>query len=267
MDFPIEYYPGRSFFHRLDPRAKLVFLLFFTVVIAAIQHIYVVVAVFLTVIALWCLAGLPLRTMGGYLRMWGGLMAFLFVVHAIMHPGEVVLINPLIPPFVPLIGGRGSVTKEGILFAFTITVRQLALISILPLVSMTTPIHLFALGLVRFGLPYQLAYTITTALNMIPVLQAELRIIMDAQRLRAFGAFEKGNPIARMKAYPLLVTPLVIGAMRRAQLSAVAMESRGFGAKGKRTYIEDITFKPKDWVFICLTTLYCLAALLVNFLG
>lgn len=267
MDSLIEYYPGRSFFHRLDPRAKIIFLLVFTIVIFVIQHTYVAMAVLLTVTALWCLARLPLRIMGGYLKMWGGLIAFLFVVQVILHPGEVILINPLIPPFVPLIGGKGNITGEGVIFAFLIAARLLAIIPILPLVSMTTPVHLFTLGLVRLGLPYQLAYTITTALNLVPTLQAEAGLIMDAQRLRAFRAFEKGSPIAKLKAYPLLVTPLVIGAMRRAQLTAVAMESRGFGAKSKRTYIEDIAMKPSDWVFIALVALYCLAALLVNFLS
>ncbi len=262
----IKYHPGRSFFHQLDPRAKIAFLLLFTMVIPFIRHIYIAVAMLLTVTALWCMARLPLRIMGDYLKMWGGLIAFLFVVQAILHPGEAVLINPLIPPSVPLIGGKGGITEEGILFAVLITARLLAIIPILPLVTMTTPIHLFVLGLVRLGLPYQLAYTVTTALNLIPTLQAEARVIMDAQRLRAFRAFERGNPIVRMKAYPLLVTPLVIGAMRRAQLIAIAMESRGFGAKEERTYIEDIAMKPSDWVFIGLTVAYCLIALLTNFL-
>jgi len=267
MDSPVEYYPGRSLFHRLDPRAKIIFLLLFTIVIFVTQHIHVAVAVLLTVIALWCIARLPLRTMGSHLKMWGGLIAFLFVVQVVLRPGEVILINPLIPPSVPLIGGKGNITGEGVLFAFLIVARLLAIIPILPLVSMTTPIHLLTLGFVRLGLPYQLAYTITTALNLIPTLQAEARLITDAQKLRAFRTFEKGGPIAKLKAYPLLVTPLVIGAMRRGQLTAVAMESRGFGAKGKRTYIEDIAMKPRDSAFIALVALYCLAALLMNFLS
>jgi energy-coupling factor transport system permease protein len=235
--------------------------------IFTIQDVYLAAIVLLTVIALWCIARLPLHTMGGYFKMLGGIIVFLFVVQAILYPGEVILIEPIIPSFVPLIGSKGNITEEGVLFGFFITTRLLAIISILALVSMTTPIDRLTLGLVRLKLPYQFAYIITTALNLIPVLKAEAGAIMDAQRLRAFRTFEKRNPIAKMKAYPLLVTPLVIGAMRRAKLVAIAMESRGFGAKRERVYIEDIAMKPGDWVFIVLTILYCLAILLVNFLS
>ncbi|TET16149.1 MAG: energy-coupling factor transporter transmembrane protein EcfT [Dehalococcoidia bacterium] len=263
----IECYPGQSLFHRLDPRAKIVFLLLFTTVIFIIQHIYLAVVVLLIVIALWGVARLPLRSLGGYFKMLSGILVFLFVVQATLYPGEVILIDPIIPSSVPLIGGKGNITEEGILFGFFITTRLLTMILILPLVSMTTPIDRLTLGLVRLGLPYQLAYITTTALNQVAVLKAEAGVIMDAQRLRAFRTFEKGNPIAKMKAYPLLVTPLVIGAMHRAKLVAIAMESRGFGAKGERVYIEDIAMKPSDWVFIALTVLYCLVVLLANFLS
>lgn len=267
MSSLIECYSGQSLFHRLDPRVKIIFLLLFTTVIFIIQHIYLALVVLLTVIALWCVAGLPLRSMSGYFKMLGGILVFLFVVQATLYPGEVILIDPIIPSSVPLIGGKGNITEEGILFGFFITTRLLTMVSILPLVSMTTPIDRLALGLVRLRLPYQLAYMITTALNLVPVLKAEAGVIMDAQRLRAFRTFEKGNPVAKMKAYPLLVTPLVIGAMHRAKLVAIAMESRGFGAKGERVYIEDIAMKPSDWVFIALTVLYCLVVLLANFLS
>ncbi len=267
MSALIEYHPGQSLFHRLDPRAKIVFLLLFTTVIFIIQHIYLAVVVLLIVIALWGVARLPLRSLGGYFKMLSGILVFLFVVQATLYPGEVILIDPIIPPSVPLIGGKGNITEEGILFGFFIMTRLLTMILILPLVSMTTPIDRLTLGLVRLRLPYQLAYITTTALNLVAVLKAEAGVIMDAQRLRAFRTFEKGNPIAKMKAYPLLVTPLVIGAMHRAKLVAIAMESRGFGAKGERVYIEDIAMKPSDWVFIALTVLYCLVVLLANFLS
>jgi len=267
MSSLIEYYSGQSLFHRLDPRAKIIFLVLFTTVIFIIQHIYLAIVVLLIVIALWCVARLPLRSMGGYFKMLGSIIVFLFVVQAMLYPGQVILIDSIIPPSVPLIGGKGNITEEGILFGFFITTRLLAMVSILPLVVMTTPINRFTLGLVRLRLPYQLAYIITTALNLVPVLKAEVGVIMDAQRLRAFRTFEKGSLIAKLKAYPLLVTPLVIGAMRRAELIDVAMQSRGFGAKRERAYIEDIAMKPSDWVFTALTVLCCLAVLLANFLS
>ena len=121
-------------------------------------------------------------------------------------------------------------------------------------------------SLVRMGLPYRLAYTVTTALNLIPTLQAEAGVIRDAQRLRAFQAFEKGTFLDKLKAYPPLVTPLIIGAMRRAQLMAIAMDSRAFGSGASRTYIQDIRMRVGDWLFVGFSILYAGAIAAARFL-
>jgi len=181
--------------------------------------------------------------------------AFLFVIQAIFYPGETALIKPLIP-----IGrGFGQVTLEGILFSVLLALRLMAMIIMLPLISFTTPVQNFALGMVKIGLPYTLAYTMTTALNLVPLLQTETQVIVDAQKLRAMQTFEKGKLGEKLRAYPALVTPLVIGSMRRAQLMAVAMDSRAFGASKKRTYMEDIDMDAVDWIFLAATIIFTIA--------
>lgn len=266
MSTLVQYIPGDTFFHRLDPRSKIVFMLLITAVIFIVQNIWVASAVLLTLIIIWFLAGLPFSVLKGLGEAMVGIMVFLFVVQMLLYPGETVLIQPIIPRFVPLIGGLGRIALEGILFALLLSLRLLAMIIVLPLVSMTTPVHIFSLGLVRMGLPYRLAYTTTTALNLIPILQAEANVIVDAQRLRALQVFEKGKFLDKLKAYPPLVTPLVIGAMRRAQLIAVAMDSRAFGATKDRTYIQDIQMRAMDWAFIAFSVLYTMLAVAANYL-
>lgn len=250
------YFPGNTFFHKLDPRAKIAFLFLMSIVIFAIQNLYLSLLVLATMLVLWALARLPMALIIGYFKALIPVMIFLFVVQAIFYPGETILVKPLIPGFVPLIGGTGRITEEGILFSLLLSLRLMAMVSLLPLVSMTTPVHILALGLVRLGLPYRMAYTTTTALNLVPILQLEAGVIVDAQRLRAMQTFEKGKLLEKLKAYPALVTPLVIGAMRRAQLMAVAMDSRAFGASEKRTYLDDIEMSLVDWIFVFLAVVY-----------
>jgi len=257
----IQYVPGDSFFHRLDPRAKIVFMLLMTTIVFVIQRIWIAAAVWLSLLALWRVARLPFSILKQMSKALLGITVFLFVVQALFYPGQTSLIYPIIPETVPIIGGVGRITLEGILFAVLIALRLFAMVLILPLVSLTTPVQLLALGLVRLGLPYSLTYAMTTAINLIPVLQDEANVIVDAQRLRAMQVFEKGRFWEKLRAYPPLVTPLVIGAMRRAQLIAVAMDSRAFGASKNRTYIQDIRMRLSDWVFMGATVLY--AALVV----
>jgi energy-coupling factor transport system permease protein len=225
-----------------------------------VQKIYIAAFILVVMVFLWILAKLPGSVLWGFMKILLPIIGFLFVVQAIFYPGTTALIKPLIP-----IGkGIGQITLEGLLFAVLLAMRLMAMIIMLPLVSFTTPVQSFALGMVKMGLPYKLAYTLTTALNLVPILQTETGVIVDAQKLRAMQTFEKGKIGEKMRAYPALVTPLVIGSMRRAQLMAVAMDSRAFGASKTRTYLEDISLHFKDWAFLIGSVLFSVGVVMAS---
>ncbi|NPV56126.1 MAG: energy-coupling factor transporter transmembrane protein EcfT [Anaerolineae bacterium] len=260
MSSLIAYYPGNSLIHRLDPRVKIIFMVIISTALFMVNDISVALVVMLIMLAVWFIARLPFSVLGGFIKVLVPIIGFLFIVQAIFYPGETALIKPLIP-----IGkGIGQVTLEGILFAVLLSLRLIAMIIMFPMVSFTTPVQNFALGMVKIGLPYTLAYTLTTALNLVPILQTETSVIVDAQRLRAMQSFEKGKMIDKLKSYPALVTPLVIGSMRRAQLMAVAMDSRAFGATKSRTYLEDISMRTVDWIILIGTFVFAIAIVVVS---
>jgi energy-coupling factor transport system permease protein len=258
----IAYYPGKTIFHRLDPRVKIIFMLLISTAIFTVKSILIAGLVLLLMVILWFVARLPLKVLMSFMKILLGIIFFLFVVQAILYPGD----TPIIKPLIPIGNGIGQITLEGILFAVLLSLRLMAMIILLPLVSFTTPVQSFALGMVKMGLPYKLAYTMTTALNLVPILQAEIGVIVDAQRLRAMKSFEKGKLGEKLRAYPALVTPLVIGSMRRAQLMAVAMDSRAFGASKNRTYLEDEHMETRDWVFLFLSVLITAGMIAGNYL-
>ncbi|MGI9861981.1 energy-coupling factor transporter transmembrane component T [Moorella naiadis] len=261
----IEYFPGDTFFHRLDPRVKILSLILTTIAIFIVQNFLVIGIIFLTILALWLNAHLPLKTLTGYFKLLLSLFALLTLLQGLFLGGPTTLLEPVIPRAVPLIGGLGRLSLEGIIFGLLLNLRLIALVALLPLVTMTTPIHLFALGLVRMGLSYKVAYTATTAINLIPTLEKETGVIMDAQKMRGFTVFEKGSFMQKMKAYPTLVVPLIIGAMRKAQIMGVAMDVRAFGTHPKRTYIEDIVMNKRDWAILVIVIVYNIAVLVANF--
>ncbi|MDD5367914.1 MAG: energy-coupling factor transporter transmembrane component T [Anaerolineaceae bacterium] len=256
----VAYYPGTSLIHCLDPRVKIIFMLIVSTSIFTVQKIYIAAIILVIMFCLWLLARLPGQVLWGLVKTLLPIIGFLFIVQAIFYPGS----TPLIRPLIPIGRGFGEITLEGILFALLLALRLVAMIIMLPLVSFTTPVQNFALGLVKMGLPYRLAFTTTTALNMVPILQAETEVIVDAQRLRAMQSFEKGGLADKLRTYPALVTPLVIGSMRRAQLMAVAMDSRAFGASKSRTYLEDIRMHGRDWVFLAFSVLFVIAVSLAS---
>ena len=134
----------------------------------------------------------------------------------------------------------------------------------LPCPDVTTTIEELALAMVKMGLSYKVAFTATTALNQLPILRSDILSIMNAQKLRGFTVFDTGKWYQKLKAFPTLVVPLVMGAMRRATLMGVAMDSRAFGSDTKRTYIMTIKTGPKDWLFLCGSLLFGTGLLAMN---
>lgn len=251
----IEYIPGKSFFHKLDPRVKIVMLLLFTFFIFSTKNFIIISFVFVLVVSLWLIARIPLKKIFSLFKLMAPIFIFIIIIQALFQVGKTDLINPVIPRFIPLIGGSGRITLEGIIFGLVISYRLLTLVILMPLIIMTTEVDYFALGLVKFGMPYKIAYMATTALNMIPSLEEQTKTIMEAQKLRAFTVFEEGKFYEKLKAYPTLVVPMVIGAMKKAMLIGVAMDARAFGCNRKRTYVAQIEFTLIDYlslIFIIL---------------
>lgn len=263
----LDYHYGDSYIHRMDPRVKMILLILLTIVVFMISNFYVLLAMFALVMLVWKTANLPLKNIIGYMKFLLSLVAFLIVLQGLFFSSgsnPIILVHPIIPESVPVIGGHGTVYLDGILFGLILGFRLLTLVCIMPIFVMTTTIGETALGLVKLGMNYKYAYMTTTALNLIPTLQDEARVVMDAQKMRGFQVFETGKFMEKMRAYSTLVVPLVVGAMRRAQLMGVAMEARAFGVKKTRTYRDELNMRKIDLAAGVLVALICVGMVYFN---
>jgi energy-coupling factor transport system permease protein len=114
----------------------------------------------------------------------------------------------------------------------------------------------------KIGFPaHDLAMMMSIALRFIPAFTEETDKIMKAQASRG-SDFESGNIFARIKSYVPILVPLVVGAFKRAEDMAVAMESRCYRGGEGRTKFKVLTFGKPD-VVICIMTLIFGAAVIV----
>lgn len=260
----IKYHAGESFLHKLDPRVKIIMLLILTILVFVTRNFPVLGLVFLLIMICWKVSGISIRELGGYLKLLVGLVLFVVLIQTLFQGGETILISPIIPDFVPLIGGMGSIAVEGVLFGLLLGFRLMVIMCLMPLIIMTTRVRDLALGFVKLGLPYRYAFMITTALNQVPVLQEQIATITDAQKLRAFTAFEDGGTLQKLKSYPALVVPLVMGSMKKSTLIGTAMDVRSFGSRPERTYLHDIAMHGADWAFLCFILAFCAGMFTLN---
>lgn len=259
-----QFCPGDSIFHKLDPRVKLLLILSVSIAIFSVSNLVVVSALFVVVFLVWLFCKLPIRNLAKMFKILIPFFIFLILIQALWYPGKYILVQPLIPAAVPVIGGYGQISLDGILHGVMICLRLSVLMNLIPLLTTTTEIEAIVLGLVQTGLPYKFAYMATTAMNMVPTFVEEMNTIKNAQLLRACTVFEEGNLAQKIKAYPALIVPLVIGAMRRAQSMGIAMDARSFAVYKERTYINELVWHKKDTVALCMVILAVAGMIALN---
>jgi energy-coupling factor transport system permease protein len=194
------------------------------------------------------------------------LVLFIIFFHTFFGPGENYIIIPLFPASFPVFGGMGSLKWEGFILGLIVINRLIAIMILFPVFTETTPAHKIAAGLCSLGINYRYAFIITTAFNLVPVFREDALVIMEAQKLRGMRSFEEGSFFSKLQTYPHLVLPLVLGAMRKAQLSSIAMDSRAYGIYKTRTWLD----KPKMnyYDFFCITgcLIFFVSILIINYL-
>ena len=259
----IDFRPGDSFMHKCDPRVKVLILLVMSIIVFVCENLFVVTAMALIFLAQWFICKLPMKDIKGFLKVVTGMMGFIIVLQIIFYgdPDTAMWIYRF-PEETPVIGGMGF-KWDGLFFGILLAIRFYALIMLLPTIVKTTRLDLLSLGIQGLGMNYKIAYMATTALNMIPAFQDEIRTIQEAQKMRGQTVFESGGLGEKIKGWISLVVPLVVGAMRRAQMMGVAMDTRAFGAYPQRTCISTLTLKKSD-VLIGVAYLVLAVALLVG---
>lgn len=258
-----------SILYKFDARTKLFFVLLLSLLAFLVDKLPVAVCLLASFIVVRLAVKVPFRGIG-FLKNLSLLASFIIVTQTLFGPGENYIIKPLFPPSFPVFGGTGSLKWEGFLFGLVIVFRLSALFILLPVFTETTPPHQIASGLNSLGLNYRFSFIITTAFNLIPLFREEAMLIIDAQKLRGMRSFERrsfgrGSFLSGIKAYTGLIVPLMLGAMRKAQLSAVAMDSRAFGVYKTRTWLDKPRMKAGDFFFIAACLIFFAAIIFLNY--
>jgi len=163
-----------------------------------------------------------------------------------------------------------EVHEGGVFRGLFLAMRILLLVSTAALLTATTaPVELadgiedLLSPLKRLRFPaHELAMMITIALRFIPTLHEEAQKITRAQAARG-ADFSEGGPIRRARAMLPVLVPLTIGAFRRADELAEAMESRGYRGGEGRTRYRELRFRARDALALVTAALVVVGGILV----
>lgn len=237
-----QYYPGNSFLHKMDPRAKILCTMIFicAIFLANNPWSYLVVTLF-TALCI-SLSGVPFRLIVKAVKPLWVILVFTLVIHLLTTPGtEIFRLGPV------------KITEEGVRNGVFMTLRLVFLIAFSSLLTYTTSpivltdgIEALLMPFRRFGVPaHELAMMMTIALRFIPTLLEETDRIMKAQSSRG-ADFTAGNIWQQAKSMVPLLVPLFISAFRRADDLATAMEARCYRGGEGRTKMHRLVYTGND---------------------
>jgi energy-coupling factor transport system permease protein len=239
-----QYFPGHSFLHKLDPRAKIMATMIFIIAIFFAESIpaYGVVTAF--VVLNFALSRLPLKLIVKSLKPLWIIIVFTMGIHIFTTPGVVLWQY-----------GFLSITKEGVYQGSLMTARLVYLIVFSSLLTYTTSPIVLTDGIEhllnpfrRIGVPaHELAMMMTIALRFIPTLLEETDRIMKAQTARGAN-FTSGSILQRGKNMIPLLVPLFVSAFRRADELATAMEARCYRGGAGRTRMNELSYTYRDGI-------------------
>jgi energy-coupling factor transport system permease protein len=255
-----QYVPVESPVHRLDPRTKILATLVLAVAVFVARD-FAALLVFTGALAgVVLLARIPPAFVLRSLRPVFWLLAFTVVLqivfgteggHVIFHRGPV------------------SITRENLRLGVFYGARLALLIIATTLMTFTTsPVELtdgierLLRPFRRVGVPaHELALMMTIALRFIPTLIEETDKIMKAQMARG-AEFTRGSIAVRARALVPLLVPLFVGAFRRAEALALAMEARCYRGGDERTRMRELVLRPRDYAAFVVLVLVTAAVVL-----
>ena len=252
--------------HRLTGACKLVCLVTWSV--AAMTSFYTPLLIAMTVAALvlfWC-ANLKFKDISFvvvlmliYIAM-NNILIFLFSPdHGETIYGSQTVLLKLFGPYV--------VTAEQLFYHLNVILKNACTIPIVLLFICTTNPSEFAASLNRIGVSYKISYAVALALRYIPDIQREYRDISLAQQARGTEMSKKASLVNRLKAASTILIPLILSSLDRIEVISNAMELRGFGKTGKRTWYSGRKFSKSDILFMAVCVLIMIGSLMITWLN
>ncbi|OAB36806.1 cobalt transporter [Paenibacillus macquariensis subsp. defensor] len=238
-----------SWVHSIDPRAKMVAMMMYVVIIILSNTWLEMACVVVFSLAIIALTRIHIKYFIRAAKPLWVLMLFIFIVQCI----KVVDKNGAILLSI----GSWNLYVEGFKLGLFSVLRMVFLVSFTAILTFTTTPGRLNQGLegvlkplkvIRVS-PDRFTLMVSIALRFIPSILEEAQIILKAQAsrgadLRELPWKEKGKMLVS------LLVPVTVGAFRRAEDLVHSMESRGFRMGEPRTKYHRLVWRGRDTIFI-----------------
>jgi energy-coupling factor transport system permease protein len=240
----LRYIDNDSFFTRIDALSKLIWVIL--VILTTFQltnNLARAIMLALVVFVMFVLARVPLKTVWQAMPIILIMGTLLFFVHLFTAPSTHTI------TIAGMSFGKEGFDK-GIQYFLRITIMVLASFILI----WTTDIRDLMVGLVSIGMPYRYAFTVFMALRFLPVVQQEVDAVKAAHAIRGRAS---SSPIQhRFRLWQRYMFTVIVNGLRKAENTALAIESRGFGAFPDRTFVKEFRWTKTGIILLILFVIF-----------
>lgn len=242
----LNYLPRQSVVHKMTGTTKLAFFLLFTFASMITYNTWVLLGLMAVSFAAFKLSHIKLREVR--------FMLIFMLVFLLLNNLFIFLFDP--NQGTTLYGTRHvlfhlfwryDVTAEQLFYMVNISLKYFVALPVAILfISATNPSE-FAASLNSIGISYKVGYSVAIALRYIPDIQRDYHSISQAQQARGVELGKSEPFFARLKNSVSILLPLILTSLNRIDTISNAMELRGFGKNGKRTWYTQRPFAKRDF--------------------
>ncbi len=267
-----------SFVHKVDPRAKIIWAITISILVALMGQIWVISLLFFSTLPVWYLSKPTRFRITGVIIFLISQFIFLGYTQALFLPANydlganVTTLIWIIPqseyPAHPLFTiGLARLTVDGFIYGLQQAMRAITALSVAMIIVTTTAPSDLLMGLKKLFLPIELAFMIAIAIRTIPLALEQSMTVLNAERSRGldFVPQRTRNPYKLAKEVAKAVNgvfiafiPVLISLLRSGRQLAIAAEIKAFRSSKKRTEYRILKMRPIDWLiaFVCLLVLF-----------
>jgi len=144
-----------------------------------------------------------------------------------------------------------QLTQESLERSAGLGMRVITFSALSLLFVLTTKPTAFMLSLMQqLKVPTRLAYGIMAGYQFLPLIKEEFQIMQRAQQVRGVGIPRTWKE--RIIQWKSFIIPLLASAIRKAERTAIAMESKGFTGEPRISWYREISVQGRDVGFVGL---------------
>jgi len=269
-----------SLLHRLDPRVKLFWLFGISVLSVVFGTPDLLAILFISTLPFWFMLKPSKSRIKAIIIIFMSVLLSFTISQALFYYWAEDPLFTLVPSSFPLVGpltGGIYFYADGAVYGLYQSFRVMASLSAAMLVIATTHPGMLIDAFVRFfeiriagksyriGIPYEIAFMVSSAVSFAPTMLEESGIILNAMQAR--GLELKGDVRRKAKALKYILVPLVVNILRAGRKLAIAADTRGFRANRHRTYVNELKLKRNDYIFLIYTILLTSGGLYLSYIG